>query len=63
MVTSKGSLCASDGPLMVTVGTSRSASTEYRLAGRLGLPVASVARIAATSTVTVPVATGEIVAE
>ena len=46
------------GPLIVTVGDSRSASTEYWVAAVLPLPSLSTATFAATSTVTVPVAAG-----
>ena len=45
---------------MVTVGASRSASTENRLAAALPLPLAPTATLAGTSTVTVPVAAGSI---
>ena len=48
---------------MVTVGESRSASTEYRVAARLPLPASSAATFAATSTVTVPVAAGSMYME
>ena len=44
------------------LGEAGSACTENRFAGMLGLPVASVATCAATSTVTVPAAAGAIVA-
>ena len=45
---------------MVTVGASRSASTENRLAAALRLPLAPTATFAGTSTVTVPDAAGSI---
>ena len=60
IVTSKGPAWASAGPLMVTVGASRSTSTENWVAAVLPFPSSSTATPAATSTVTVPLAVGSI---
>ena len=62
ILTSKGPACVADGPLMTTVGGSRSACTENCVAARLPLPSVSWAAPAATSTVTVPLADGVMVA-
>ena len=35
MVTPKGLVCVADGPLMITVGASKTACTEYRPAAAL----------------------------
>ena len=62
IVTAKAPVCMDDGPLMITVGDNRSACTEYRLAAVLPRSPRSWAAPAATSTVTVPVADGVMVA-
>ena len=58
----KAPVCVALGPLMISVGAVRSASTEYWLAAVLPLLASSVATSAATSTVTVPVPPGVMVA-